>query len=81
MSSSTYGSTFEQLKILSKCDGSVGSIKYGEKNKKRKQISLPPDAGYPPPNSQALPCIAQLLTLPHLDIDVLGFSRQVFVCL
>ena len=79
MSSSSYGSTFEQLKILSKCDGSVESINYGEK--KMKKNSLPLDARHPPPNSQALPCIDQLLTLPHLDIDVLGFSRQVFVCL
>ena len=81
MSSSSYGSKFEQLKISSKCDGSVGSINYGEQNTKRKRNSLLLDAGHTPPNSQALPCIAQLVTLPHLDIDLLGFSRQVFFCL
>ena len=35
MSSSSYGSKFEQLKISSKCDGSVGSIDYGEKKHKK----------------------------------------------
>ena len=32
----------------------------------------PLGVGHPQSNFQALPCIAQLVTLPHLDIDLLG---------